>query len=292
MTEAMYGGYLDTLGKRFSAAFSTIETVYSFDYGPEFEIALCIALRSALPQSYGVCRGYAVNGSWSTAGDDILIYEQLRFPTLGLREPAMYLRKDKIPIEAVYAYIEAKHSIHIEGDGDQSLRHATEQVIRVKKLCSEREQIPIAEIFPKVRIDGADVHVTVGPNRPNIRNPMFGAIMARRIFLKKGGPELTKPDEIDQAIQESSNLTRDPNSPDLFILGKDNIAIPVIHHAGVHPAYVSPFFLYDRGDFANLKVPDRAFSVGFCSIMSALDWITLGTMPWISIIKSSFPSAL
>ena len=87
---------------------------YSFDYGPEFEIAVCEVLRIALPDRFGVARGYVVSADGSFAGDDIIIYEKARFPTLGLRGKDSYLKKEYIPAEAVYCYIEAKHTLHIE----------------------------------------------------------------------------------------------------------------------------------------------------------------------------------
>ena len=52
----MYRNYIETLAKRFEAAFSTIEAGYNFDFGPEFEIALCRMLRTALPTRFGVSR--------------------------------------------------------------------------------------------------------------------------------------------------------------------------------------------------------------------------------------------
>ena len=72
----MYSNYLETLDIRFKAAFSTIDTVYSFDCGPELEIALCNVLRDALPQKYGICRGFAVDRSGNLFGDDIIITKE------------------------------------------------------------------------------------------------------------------------------------------------------------------------------------------------------------------------
>jgi uncharacterized protein DUF6602 len=113
----MYGGYVETLGKRFAAAFSTIEAAFNYEYGPEFEIALCNVLGDALPTKYGVARGLAVDREGTTAGDDILIFEQLRYPTLSIRHCDEMLRKAKVPIEAIYCYIEAKHTISVRGSG-------------------------------------------------------------------------------------------------------------------------------------------------------------------------------
>jgi hypothetical protein len=141
MTEYMYHDYVKTLSKRFEANLTSIEVGQNFEYGPEFEIAICNTLRSALPDKYGIARGYVVNAEGTRAGDDIVIFERSRFPTLALRGRDDYARKEFIPIEAVYAYIEAKHTLNLDGEDDQSLQRALDQVGEVKQLCSEREEI-------------------------------------------------------------------------------------------------------------------------------------------------------
>jgi hypothetical protein len=211
----MYQEYLTTLGKRFAADLSTIEAVHNFDYGTEFEIAFCTALRLALPQSYGICRGFAVDRHGTVAGDDILIFEQLRYPTLGLRDANAYLRKDKILIEAVYAYIEAKYTLHLTGDGPQSITRAAQQVARVKKLCSGRDPVPFSAIAPGINLTG-NAGITPPANWPAIRNPMFGAIIARHVAVAPGDKHLQSAEGIHQAICENVTLSREENAPDLL----------------------------------------------------------------------------
>jgi hypothetical protein len=57
----LYNGFVTKLGEQIDAALAEIETVHNFEFGPEFEIALCKVLRRILPNKYGVCRGYAVD---------------------------------------------------------------------------------------------------------------------------------------------------------------------------------------------------------------------------------------
>ena len=49
------------------------------------------------------------------ARDDIIIYERNRFPLLRLINESDFCRKQQVPVESVYAYIEAKHSLTLEG---------------------------------------------------------------------------------------------------------------------------------------------------------------------------------
>ncbi|UCS95037.1 hypothetical protein KZP23_08515 [Echinicola marina] len=135
-TSFLYGNYVKTLNDKFIRRLEDIEAEFNFDYGDEFEIAICEILRSFLPQKFGICRGFVVDSKGNTAGDDIIIYDQERFPTLKLVHRNDYSRKEKIPIEAVYAYIEAKHNILINDDPNKCvLRKAIAQCTSVKELC-------------------------------------------------------------------------------------------------------------------------------------------------------------
>src|SRR6266851_5063767 len=128
MSQLLYDGYLQNLNKRFEEALSEIEAHHNFEYGDEFEIALCKVFRRALPQMYGICRGYVVDADGMVAGDDIIIYDRARFPTLRALGDEDYARLEKIPIEAVYAYIEAKHTLELEGESRSSLTKAVDQL--------------------------------------------------------------------------------------------------------------------------------------------------------------------
>src|SRR5580692_9222880 len=101
-----YDGFVKNLAARFDEALNEIAAVYNFDFGNEFEVAICKVLRRAIPHRYGICRGFVVNAEGQAAGDDIIIYDRIRFPTLRALGQEDYSLKEKIPIEAVYAYIE------------------------------------------------------------------------------------------------------------------------------------------------------------------------------------------
>jgi hypothetical protein len=57
----LYNNYVRDVSERFEQALARIKTEYNFEYGPEFEIAICKTLRAVLPQKYGICRGYVVS---------------------------------------------------------------------------------------------------------------------------------------------------------------------------------------------------------------------------------------
>jgi hypothetical protein len=127
MNDFLYAGYIERLAKRFDEALSEIEAVHNFEYGAEFEVAICKVLRRVLPHKYAVCRGYVVDESGHTSGDDIVIFDRIRFPTLRSRDEEDFSLKEHVPIDAAYAYIEAKHTLDIDGNGESSLARATEQ---------------------------------------------------------------------------------------------------------------------------------------------------------------------
>ena len=109
----MYRGYVRRLAKVFAVEFSRIEALFGFDHAKEFKIAICRVVRVALPGRFGIARGFVVDRNDNVAGDDVIVFERPRFPGLGLRED--FDRIEQIPIEAVYCYIEAKHTIELYG---------------------------------------------------------------------------------------------------------------------------------------------------------------------------------
>src|SRR5581483_5839792 len=104
MPGTLYKGYVANVARRFDEALSQIAANHNLELGGEFEIALCRTLRNALPHRYGVCRGFVVNAEGDAAGDDIIIYDRARFPTLRALGDEDFSRLENIPIEAVYAY--------------------------------------------------------------------------------------------------------------------------------------------------------------------------------------------
>ena len=47
----LYNDYLGKISKRFKGLLDEISANVNFDYGPEFEIGLCVALRAILPST-------------------------------------------------------------------------------------------------------------------------------------------------------------------------------------------------------------------------------------------------
>ncbi|MFC2029864.1 DUF6602 domain-containing protein [Chloroflexota bacterium] len=122
-----YDNYLETIAERFRSFLGEIATEHNFEHGPEFEIAICKTFRRALPSKYGVCRGYLVDANGSKVGDDIITYDHERFPSLRMIGSNDFSQKQHIPIEAAYAYIEAKNSLTFNGK-DATFRKAVKQV--------------------------------------------------------------------------------------------------------------------------------------------------------------------
>jgi len=285
----LYGGYVTTLAERFDEALREIQVGYNFEYGSEFEIAICQTLRRALPHKYGICRGFVVDASGEIAGDDIIIYDRARFPTLRLLTDEDYSRKERIPIEAIYAYIEAKHTIDIEGDGDSSLRHSSEQVARVRALCGRRAAVPQSQIGPFMVLDPRSFTPCGREGYPEILNPLFTMILARNVRQKPKQNPLTDPHEIQRILLQEDN--RPPTFPDAAILGKDSVILPVLRDPG-RLRFRSPFSIEGRSASMCRVCPGIAFGVGLGMLLFALDQIQLGTMGWSHILEDAVEGGL
>lgn len=294
----LYNDYLQKVAKRFDDLLGDISAHHNFELGTEYEVALCRFLREILPQKFGVCRGYVVAADGSQAGDDIIIYDQDRFPTLRLLPAGEYARKQDIPVEALCAYIEAKHSLVLEGEGDQSLHKAFCQVRAVKMLT--REPVPrrapdpymrpyeefekkMKEVFeksgPKTYTSFSDLDLMAG--WPKTRNPIFGAVISRQARPRTGGVVLTEPGEVRIAL-ENASLPPKP-WPDLVIADKNTFMMPVVETAqGI--GYVSPFMATPASVLDIWQRESLAFAIGICSLLFALDYIRLGVMPWMKIL--------
>jgi Domain of unknown function (DUF6602) len=277
LAKHLYDGYVVTLADRFLEALAEIQAQYNFDYGPEFEVAICKVLRRALPQRFGICRGFVVAASGEMAGDDIIIYDRARFPTLRLLQDEDYALKERIPIEAAYAYIEAKHTLEIEGDSNVSFKHTTEQISRVKQLCATREGVEHPE-------DWSD------EDYPPILNPMFGMILARHVRPKPNKDRLTDPEEIRQLLSKATYSV--PRLFDAAILGPDVTLLPVLPNGQEGLRLGSPFFINGKSMLIHQLCVGRSFGVGLSMLLSVLDWIQLGKMPWGRIISDAISPSL
>lgn len=285
MSQYLYGNYVITLSKHFSSELDTISAEYNFDYGDEFEIALCDVLQGFLPEKFGVCRGFVVSKDGELAGDDIIIFERARLPTLKLRRKDDFSRKENIPVEAVYCYIEAKHTLHLEGQSGkdrQSLAHAWTQVHNVKKIINKRKQVPIKQIGPYRSLHSIDWEVS--EFHPGIQNPAFGAIFCRSFKRNQDSKKLSYPGEFKGYIEEWTD--RPKNGPDFIALGPNMFIQPCVETPNRNNVYV-PFLLPDRSKYHVLEAKGIAFGLSLLAILSAIDIMQLGVVPWVDVLNDA-----
>lgn len=275
----LYDDFVKKIADRFDSALAEIEAVHNFEYGSEFEIAVCKTLRRALPQRFGICRGYVVNKDGETAGDDIIIYERLRFPTLRALEED-YSQKEKVPIEAVFAYIEAKHTLDIEGNGSGSLMRAIQQTAKVRGLCNARKPVALTQITPTMNLAGANVAAL--PGFPDIRNPMYTMILSRFVRIRSGEAPANDADLIEEALLRFQLHGHSP--PDLLVAGQSHVGFPLAQ-TETEATLFSPF-IQKGARLVGKTAPNLAFGVGVVHLLWALDYIELGKMPWNEIVAN------
>jgi hypothetical protein len=274
-----YNKLIENLAKSVESKFGEISSRYNFDKGDEFEIALCELFHSILPSKYGICRGFIVTETDSFAGDDIIIYDKDRFPTIRLLESGKFDKKHEIPVEAVYAYIEAKHTIVIDGK-DSNLAKAIEQVSTFKKL--PREKRPLVSLDHYTKITGN--FSTEGRQYwPDHYNPSYGAIISRNIKFSNGQPA-SFTDFV--TFIKTLVLTKGSLSADLIVAGKDTLFIPALPIKEGEITIESPF-VHDRYILHPFETLDYAFSIGIVNILYALDNIKLDKMPYLKIIGNA-----
>jgi hypothetical protein len=285
----MYDNFIMKLSEKIERSFSEIQAGFNFDYGDEFEVALCKVLRLILPVKYGICRGFVVSPDGRKAGDDIIIFDQERFPTLRALSREEFSTKEQIPIEAVYAYVEAKHKLTTK-----SFVKSIRQIIEVKRLCSERPKMALFQADPYISPDPRNTHVP--ESMPSYRNPIFTMVFARY------SDDLDLDDDNDRSRANSflrsglnalkRNKDDDDFLPELVVAGRSNFMStsylrgdetkPTLFHLG-HKAVFGYQVIERKG---------VAFGIAFAHLMAAIDWIRLGKMPWEEILNESklFPS--
>lgn len=267
-----YNNYLRFLSEKFERRLEELFPDYNFDYGDEFEVAICEILRNFLPSKYGICRGFVVNSIGQKAGDDIIIYDRERFPTLRLLGET-YSRKENIPIEAVYAYIEAKHTLD-----EKTILKSFNQISEVKKVLDTRVKIGLEQIdnyltlenFKKVSID----------DYPNYRNPFYTMIIGRRCNNELKSIEKKEIYQfLKDKIPEDANL----NSPDFIVAGKYHfIGVGIENNSSINPiVFIHP----EKKSKYFLKQSDISFGMSLAILFQAIDWIKLGPMPWDEMIN-------
>jgi len=280
--EYLYGNYVRDLHNRFMRRLEDIEAEYNFDNGPEFEIAICEILRSFLPLKYGICRGFVVNADGRKEGDDIIIYDQERFPTLRSLTSGNYSLKEKIPIEAVYAYIEAKHTLAFKTDlTDSTLRTAYRQCSKIKRLINGRKKVnPV--VIDKYFSSENYVPESNSESFPMFRNPAFAMVISRYVSLN--GKRLNDRYEIADLMNSCRLDESDPNNPDFVIAGPHNLIIPSLEID--NEISQTLFLLAEHPNSVSALVTRENMSYGIfmAELGYVLDWIMLGTMPWSKIL--------
>jgi hypothetical protein len=273
----LYDDFLPGFQKKIDTFFTTIKANFNFDLGIEFEIQICKMLRIFLPSKYGVCRGFVVNRHGDKAGDDIIIYDQERFPTLRLLSKDDFSLKEEIPIEAVYAYFEIKHNLTKE-----SLTKAINQVAAVKKLVSQRGQMNIYQTDPYI----ANTVIQTDPVEylPSFRNPIFCGIIGK---FSNGTDDTEIVDNF--LYSQTNELPQKVDFrfyPEMIVAGNNNIArTSYIKDATTFPTIFHHINKY-KWVYQVIKTPNLSFAIGFTYLMVAIDFTRLGQMPWAEILNN------
>ena len=272
----LYDNFLTDFQKKIDTFFTTIKANFNFDLGDEFEVQLCKMLRVFLPIKYGVCRGFVVNRNGDKAGDDIIIYDQERFPTLRLLPKDDFSLKEEIPIEAVYAYLEVKHNLTKE-----SLNKALTQVMTVKKLVSQRTQMSIYQTDPYVSNDLVQINPV--EYLPSFRNPVFCGIIGK---FSIGTEDI---EIVNEFLESHVNVLHESEEfkffPELIVGGHNNISrTSYVKNATTFPTIFNSPNAYKRV-YQIIKTPNLSFAICFSYLMVAIDFVRLGQMPWAEILN-------
>ncbi|MCM3587351.1 hypothetical protein M3182_16560 [Mesobacillus maritimus] len=281
MSKYLYNDYIIKLAEKFNRIIDDISADFNFDYGFEFEIVICKALRKILPNKYGICRGHVVSRNGEKQGDDIIIFDQERFPTLKANDKEEYFRKENIPIEAVYGYIEAKHTLN-----PKSLDKAFEQITAVKELIMKRPQMNLFQNDPYIN-DERRVGVHKSEDYPLFRNPVFCIILSR-YATTNDGKRAENSQEIHDFLQDRLTALDGKYRPELIVAGKSNfLGIGYKESDGDFTPTLFTLNECPKLEYENLIRENLSFGIALAQLLSAIDWIRLGRMPWEEILNDA-----
>lgn len=274
-----YGGWLKQLSGAFQRRFDEIEAVHNFDYGPEFEIAIAETLQRLVPSRIGICRGFVVSKDGHCQGDDIILFDQHKFPALRFLSDNLRT-KQKVPAEAVLAYIEAKHSLFLdESDSGQSLQHAVTQADRVKRQV--RPAIPLTNLEDAGVNLGEGFTVVPKPGLPSIWNPYYTMIIARNVYYSARDRSTPNVIELAKALEKF-----DPGVlPDCMVAG-GLVAVPGLSTTPSEPHELRPFYI--AGNDLLLKHSDNSMGVAIAHLLWACGHIRLGNIDWPQMFGAMF----
>lgn len=267
----LYDDWLGDVTRRFQQSFDNIAVTHNFDFGPEFEIAVAQTLQDLLPQRFGVCRGFVVGRDGNRAGDDIIVFDAQRFPTLRALDKDLS-RKEAVPAEAVLAYIEAKHTLLIDGDESvgQSLAKATRQVEAVKRV--HRPAVTHEELIYGINLGGFAIKLP--PGYPSIRNPYYAAVWARHVKTRSENPTNDFLLKLTAVCRERANL------PDAIVAGT-SLALPFLRQD--NNASLLPF-VCEKTELGTLQRETASWGIALAHLIWAIEWIRLGDLPWSTMI--------
>jgi hypothetical protein len=286
-----YNDFIKHIGIAFQNKFHEMQAIYNFDNGDEFEIALCQVLRFLLPNKYGICRGHIITFDDKHVGDDIIIYDQDKFPTLRLIDHNSFHQKQYVPVEAVYAYIEAKHTLVLEGGESisNSLAKAWKQSIAPKNLRRNEVRFGFGDNI-EINEKGSSVNFQFqrAIGWPQYYNPMYTAIISCGLSLKQNQKTIRINSNKDLLMIfdkiEEYTLSHE-NSPDLLIVDNDCGFLPAISIPNEKlPVLESPYYIKGKSLLVPYKQEGLGFGIGMASMLYALENIKLGSIAWKSII--------
>lgn len=289
-----YNGFVENVSKEFERQLSAMSAVYNFDYGDEYEIAVCKVLRKLLPNKFGICRGFIINKDGDYTGDDIIIYDREHYPPLRfLDREDDYEQKNQIPVEAVYAYIEAKYTLDY-----QTFTKAFDQIVRVKKVCYTRETRAVVYVNDGDKIFDNEYSKANGW-KPVITSPMYAIILSKNC-VGLNGEKTQSGEEAQNFILEQLNCLgpkiRESGffSPDAVVAGNKVTAFCGHHLFGENGVLkdgiqitkfytgVEPYACYQVN-----SVDDIAYGLEFVHLMMALESIQLPAIPWEMIFNTA-----
>jgi hypothetical protein len=276
--------YMDFAGRlstRVLARLSLIEAQFNFDFGDEYEVAICEVLTDILPARYGVCRGSLVTFEGEEAGDDLIIFDRLSYPTLRSSIAPNFAVKERVPIEAAYAYIECKHRVELGAglEASKVLATAVEQVRNAKKLAAKRVPNPNPHFkdqprfILKKRGDWPAYY-------PQLKNELFGVVFARHAPTR------------NDSIGVSQIRVGGEHAPDLMILGPDRLFSPAAYLGadGIKGSmYFSSAF---ESHLHPEEFPGDAIGLGLLTLMHVIGWMELLPIDFANVLNGCFWDAV
>lgn len=284
----VYNNFVSRISKRFQSRFDEIDPQWNFDIGNEFEMTLATILEELLPDKFGVCRGFVTPMNGDAKGDDIIIYDKINVPLLKPPTNYKFTRKESVPLEATYSYIEAKNSIELVDQKSRNfIKKAISQVNAVNSL--ERADRPLNDIVSGYSFRNSSIQGRVG--YPEILNPLFTVLFSRGIRING---ELVN--DYDTIIKHFPDEIED-GGPDLMILGPNLVLAPfypkeIGENGKIKKSiYESPFCIEGRHQMMIWEMPEKAYGFGLCSLLLALQYIKLNDMPWGNVLTEELQNA-